>query len=486
MKLSTVPLVFGLVLATLTAQQSTVDAAICDVSPFNCPVSGTCVISGTWNVADGCLLNFGPTRAVELRGTLQADQSGGSFSIVGGTLALVAGKLRSVASSTVAGGDIDVELVGSFTMSGSGPRIDVSGNAGGGTVTIHAGSGMSLATGVVDTSGGIGIDCGDAGNVDLTSDAGAVYSAVPINAYSGGHDCVGGSINVSGTNVTIEGTLDARGGAEASTEAIFLDATAGHVWVLGSASLKADGTGQDEGVGASGGNIGIVARAGGIVLSGPVVSAGASAPDGQAGSIWISASGDVEISSDLMAKGESSGVGGGIFLEAGETLALTGDVIATGGFSFPLGAGGGVDLYAKEALLLDGSVDASGAYAGRVFVQTGQGQTLSSGVVDIGGELVARGNRGVGGYIGVRACDVDLTGTLDAGSSNGGEAGLVDIFGDQISIATTAQAKAAPCGAGDTCSEVNGHVGEVSIAATATLDPIPNVITRPLSACSLQ
>lgn len=116
---------------------------------------------------------------------------GGSFTVKSSDLTLNAGKLKSVGDTDDAGGDIAVELSGVLTMKGTGPRIDTSGNGGGGTIEVRASS-ISLTAGVITADGGSGATCGDGGAVEFAAQSGALTTSINIHSTTAGSDCSGG------------------------------------------------------------------------------------------------------------------------------------------------------------------------------------------------------------------------------------------------------------------------------------------------------
>ncbi|MBY0275009.1 hypothetical protein K2Z84_06695, partial [Candidatus Binatia bacterium] len=144
-------------------------AGTCSASAFSCPASGTCIITGTWNIGSDCVLDFG-TKAVELKGTFQAETQTGAFEVRAANLTLNGGKLKSLGDTLAPGGAISVVLTGQFLAKGSGPRIDTSGNSGG-PIRISAAT-IDLQTGTIVADGGTTEDCGDGGIITLEAFAG--------------------------------------------------------------------------------------------------------------------------------------------------------------------------------------------------------------------------------------------------------------------------------------------------------------------------
>lgn len=319
-------------------------AATCSSSEIPCPPTGLCTITGTWNIDDDCTLDFG-LRDIKLQGILQAQDVGGSFTVVAHDFSVFGGKIRSIGDSDSPGGDLELNLTGAFRMYGTGSRISMNANAGSGTLSITAAT-ISLETGVIDAGGGTGDTCGDAGDVDIEATDGSLTMSASIQAVTGGHDCSGGDVSLTGTSVTISGTIDARGGVAASPNAIYADATTGDLIVGSSAILRADGTGQPPGEGAPGGGVGLFSEEGDVIVNAASVTATGKSPSGSGGTITISAGQDIEMDARLSMFGGGTGSGGQVFMDAGGDLAITGAVSAYGGGSAGGGDGGIADLRA--------------------------------------------------------------------------------------------------------------------------------------------
>jgi hypothetical protein len=454
--------------AAVIASARPSSAATCSAAAFSCPGSGTCIITGTWNIGSGCLLDFG-AGAVEIRGTLQADVRSGSFEVRAGTLTLNAGKLKSLGDADEPGGSITALVTGAFVMRGSGPRIDTSGNGGGGGITVTASS-VDLQTGVVTADGGGDENCGDGGVVVFEATGGSLASAVTVRAGAGSF-CGGGLIGLTGTSVSVSGDVDAHGGAYASDEAISLTATAGNVTVSGTAALSASGTGQSDGYGSDGGQITISAPAGAINLGGSSVSASGKSPYGSGGAVGLYASGNIAISSHLNLPAGSNGFGGEVVAEAGGSLSVTEDINVTGGDSSPYGQGGDVDFYSTGPATVAATIDATALIGGDVGVE-------SESTVTVSGHVTARGSRLDGGGVALAGCGVTVSGTLDAGASNGGPAGDIDIEARTVTLTSVSSVQATPCIEGS-CIALTTATGSATIQSGASVAPTPTQIAAP-------
>ena len=456
--------VVALVAVVLMGRPGLAFASTCSATAFGCPVSGTCIVTGTWDIGSGCLIDFG-TRAVEIRGTLQAAARSGAFEVRSGSLTLNAGKLKSLGDANEPGGAIIVVTPGAFVMRGSGPRIDTSGNGGGGDIQVQAAS-VDLQTGVIAADGGTDLNCGDGGVITIVATGGSSSSAITLRATAGG-ECGGGEVALTGAAVTVSGDIDAHGGAWASDQAITVTALSGNITVSGLAALMASGTAQSSGYGADGGQVTLSAPQGNVTLGGASVVATGKSPYGSGGGVTVEASGDVTVSSRLTLSGGSSGYGGEVVIAADGTLSVTGDIQVPGGASVPYGQGGVVDLVAGGQATIASTIDATALLGGDIAIQ-------SSATVDITGQLTTRGSRESGGTIEIAGCVVTVNGRLDSGGSNGAVGGGIELEAGAVALQSSAIVQAAPCAAG-------GCVNAVTPSGDIVVDPAASVAPQLLS-----
>lgn len=433
---------------------------VCSASAFSCPASGTCTITGTWNVGSDCVLDFGQ-QAVELRGTIQADALSGSFSILAGSLRLFGGKLKSLGNTYSSGGNITVEVSGDFTVTGTGPRIDTSGNGGGGDITVNAAT-VTIDGGVIAADGGQGGSCGDGGAIDIEAQGGPLVFSTIIHATTPGGDCESGDIFLLGGPVTIAGQIDAHGGGEGSDEAISIESTSGDLVVTSAAWLRADGMGQPAGVGTSGGGIELAADVGNVTVAATVSALGKS-PGGAGGDFLVAASGNIEVDARVTLAGGGSGVGGVLDLDADGSISVSGDVDATGSTAAIDGIGGDIILNAGGDVLVTSTLDSSAWGGGTISVE-------STGLTTLNGSLISKSSQGPGSAIEVGSCSIVVSGTIDSSATSTGDTGTIDLFGGAISLGSTARVKALPCANGS-CITFEAPSGGVSVNAGAVVSP---------------
>jgi len=413
-------------------------------------------------------------RDIEITGTWTADALGGAYEIRARDLTLNGGKLRSLGNSTSPGGEIGVVLGGTFKTKGSGPTIDTSGNGGGGLIRVIAAA-IDLQTGTIRADGGNDQNCGGGGAIGLEAYGGALSSAITVKSTTGGNQCGGGSITMTGESVAVSGDVDAHGGAWASFEAITLAATETNVTVSSPAELNADGTGQPDGVGADGGQITIAAPLGSISLGASAVTAVGKSPYGAGGGLSLEAGQNIASSSRVTIQSGSNGFGGILSADAGGTLTVTGEIVATGGGSLPDGEGGDVDLSSVGSLLISSVIDASAVTGGRVAASSG-------GVVSVSGTLDVRGSRYAGGQVELTGCSVQVDGTVDAAASNGGEGGYVSVEAVSISAGSTSHIVATPCLDNDCVAMTTGG-NPPGLHPSADISPAPDIFVFPGLSC---
>ncbi len=115
-----------------------------------CPASGgSCVIAGTYEIGDGCVLDFG-TRPVTLAGDLVVGSRSmallaGSFTVSPG--GMIDGRGSGTSFPTNLGGSVSIAAAGDVAVKKSGStngRIDVSGRSAAGLIDIVAGGSVRI------------------------------------------------------------------------------------------------------------------------------------------------------------------------------------------------------------------------------------------------------------------------------------------------------------------------------------------------------
>ncbi|MDG2305799.1 MAG: hypothetical protein P8R42_14380 [Candidatus Binatia bacterium] len=445
--------------------------AKCTAADFGCAPTGTCIISGTHDIGTGCHLDWG-TQNVEIRGTLRTEQVGDSFSLTGGQIYLDGGKLTSTGNNVESGGQITITASGRFWMAGSGSRVETSGNAGGGSVVITANDVLIAGGGAIITDGGVGLDCGPAGDVTLSASGGQILlggNGTTISAATTAYDCDGGFIVIDAPSLAIYQGIDGSGGAPPG---ITLVADPGDIFLASGASLDARGRGSDEDFGNNGGDIELDA-AGRIDLQGSLNSEG-SGGDGSGGDLQIDTEGSVTIGDDVDLAGVGTFASGGVVeITALGDLSIAGNIDVSGG---PQGDGGTIDALARGDITVASgmTLTALGGSFGGGFIDL-----ITQGNTTIDGDVIARGtSTGSGGFVDIRGCQVSVSSTIDVEPGAIGIAGFIDLTGGTITLTSTARLESQPCASGD-CNTLSLRSGAPSIDPGAFLDPAANIVLAP-------
>jgi hypothetical protein len=293
-----------------------------------------------------------------------------------------------------------------------------------------------------------------------------------IHALTGGHDCDGGTIRLTGGGVSVWGDLDARGGAAGSDEAVTITGTSGDVRIEPSAFINVDGYGTD----ADAGQVLIFADAGRVFLWASSVRAVGKPPGGSGGGVSIVATQDVDVTSRILAYGGDEGAGGDFDIQTDGNASVANEVRVSGGSSLSNGKGGLVQLQVAGDLVVSDDLDASGAVGGEITI-TGRNGGLPESL-SMTGSLLARGNRGAGGSVDAAACDLTVSGTVDTGSSNGGTAGTIALAGEHLTVFSSGRIRAVPCTQGS-CIGLRTRSGTLTVNGGAIIDPAPVITADP-------
>ena len=364
------------------------------------------------------------------------------------------------------GRSLSITATGGVAIS---PAIDLRGavgtNRSGGTLTIHAGH-VSLGGGVETagtnaSSGGIFID---SPGLVVTQNLHAPGAAISVHGAGG--VSIGGDVSSAGTD-TATGADPAR---VTSGGGVDLASSGGDVSVLGSiASFGRDMAGAG---GLEGGHGGPVTVAGGdIRISGGIDSSpgrGVDISAGQPGAITLAARGSLVVSGAVSASGDisTSGYGSnGAAITMTAAGALTaGSIASAGGASTNVGAGAGGNVkLTSGAALSVGSINTAGAaspmggtHGGAVAV-TGASVALGAVNADAGDASsdAAAGSGDTGGAVTIAATGNANVGAVSSHGGSGrttgigGRGGNVTISGDRVStgaVATLGENLSAPGG----------------------------------------
>jgi cysteine-rich repeat protein len=340
-------------------------------------------------------------------------------------------------------------------LTGRGLQLDAAARItlGAGAVQILAGSVHLLpgaritgATGAaassleIDTTGSIALDA-----------SGSTLSRIDLSAAPVG----GGTITLkTGGAITVAGTIASNGpSTEASGGTISLTSAAGDLVVSGTLSSNGGSDG-------SGGFITVEADGGKIDLAQLVDISGGEFGGGE---LDLTASGDVIVRQGINASGGGlSGDGGTVFISAGGTATLLGNIDGTAAGSTVEGGGSGgdVEIDGNQDVVVSGQVDCTSGFpdgdagtysttAGGNFTQTQKITLLGNGIDACGGEMDVSAGRDItlaqieasGGSCGGGIVSVQGLGTVTAGASihadggggdGGGDGGTIDLEGRDV------------------------------------------------------
>ncbi|MGH7070660.1 MAG: beta strand repeat-containing protein, partial [Acetobacteraceae bacterium] len=364
--------------------------------------TGTILASGgtvllTARQTDGLVQDLVDAGGTIAANSLSAHAGTIAISGVGGSIR-IPGTLLAVGSAPgTRGGAIALDATGTVALA-SGARIDASGAAGGGTVAIGTtlararggpGTTATLTASAVDVAPHARIaadatDNGNGGRVTVLS-LGSTAMSGTITARGGPHGGNGGSVEISGENLSLSGGVDASAplGINGS---ILLDPT----------NLTIVDSGADDGTDVTTSPVnGVAYGAGG---ANDTVSAGAI--EGLSGNVTLQATNNLEI-----AAGISLGAGQALTLQAGNDLTIDAKDPATGSMVV-VSAPGNIEIDAAT------SVATGGLNVQGTVMSTGGDLSASAGGITVGGALSASGgltlNAGTG--------EISVPGSISGGS----------------------------------------------------------------------
>ncbi|WP_019506625.1 filamentous hemagglutinin N-terminal domain-containing protein [Pleurocapsa sp. PCC 7319] len=478
-------------------------------------------------------INLSNAADVDVRGT-----GGGSITVNAGNLnlagiSLISAGIRAESTSAEAqAGDVTIDVAEKITLNESRITNQVAsggvGNSGG--IAINTGSIEAINGGDIDAST---FGRGDAGTVDLTATGdvtidGETSIGIPSGAFSQvASDAEGnaGGVTISTNNLTVTngGQVSASTGGRGNAGTIDITAT-GDITFDGETLDGSDSSGAFSQVnpGAEGNAAGVTISTTNLTLTNGGVVSASTFGRGNAGSVDITATGDITIdgeTSDGFVSGAASQVAPGAEGDAeGVTISTNNLTLTKGGqFSastFGRGDAGSVDITATGNIILTGessqgipsgatslvSSNAEGD-AGGVTISTNNLTLTKGGKVDA--STLGRGNAGTvditatgditfdgqtsegipsgatsgvssnaeGNAAGVTISTTNLTltngGRVDASTFGQGNAGTVDIFatGDVTFDGQTSEGFSSGATSG-VSSDAEGDAGGITISAT--------------------
>jgi cysteine-rich repeat protein len=342
-----------------------------------------------------------------------------------------------------------IDLAGRALQLGAAARVTV--GAGqvqilAGPVTLLAGARITGATGVAASS----LEIDSTGSITLQA-IGSTRSRIDLSNPVNGEGAI--TLNAQGA-ITAAGDIVADGtGTEASGGTIMLTSSAGDCFVTG--SLSSNG-GSDAG----GGFISVMVQGGKIDVAQPVDLSGGEFDGGE---VDLIASGDVIVRQQINVSGGGlSGSGGTVFISAGGTATLLGNIDGTAAGSAAEGGGDGADVEidANQDVVVNGPVDVTCGFpdgsagtffstVGGNFTQTQKITLFGNGVDACGGEMDVNAGRNIalvqieasGGSCGGGDVSAQGLGTTNASAAihadggpgdGGGDAGTIDLEGRDV------------------------------------------------------
>jgi len=341
-----------------------------------------------------------------------------------------------------------IDLAGRALQLGAAARVTV--GAGqvqilAGSVTLLTGARITGATGVAPSS----LEIDSTGSIALQG-SGSTRSRIDVSST-----VQGGTITLNaGGAITAAGDIVADGnGTEATGGVIMLTSAAGDFIVSG--SLSSNG-GSDGGAGF----ISLVAQGGKIDISQPGDLSGGEFDGGE---LDLMASGDVIVRQEINVSGGGlSGSGGTVFITAGGSATLLGNIDGTAAGSSDEGGGDGADVEidANQDVIVNGPIDVTSGFpdgsagtffstAGGNFTQTQKITLFGNGIDACGGEMDVNAGRNItlvqieagGGSCGGGDVSAQGLGTTTAGAAihadggpgdGGGDAGTIDLEGRDV------------------------------------------------------
>ncbi len=448
----------ALVPRPVTAQTVCTAADVTSQDP-GCPRgNGACTITKTFQIGDGCILDFG-TRLLTIGGTL--DVNSGTVTIIAASLTVapggfIDGRGNQTAAPGNDGGMITIQVTGSVTIQKGRTvgHIDVSGIDSAGTIVISAGGSVTVA-------GKLNADnlsrMADGGTIRITA-AGDIISLLSSTISASGGDLAaigGGEIDLTaGGKVTLNDGIDVSGSCGGTLNVSSGDAVAmqmvnaqgtgdggfgGCVDVQAGTSTQVldhvDTSGNPSSTGSSAGSGGVVclnAQFGDLTVANTVLAEGA-APDGGGGEIDVAAQGSITVQPHATMSARSNGgrgCGGLLCMTPNLDFNSAGFLDASGG-----GGGGEIDICAGTDITLSGGLDVSGRNTGGAGGQAnveaggnGPGNLLVQSALDAsGGACDTTNGCGAGGCASLTACNLTVaaTGSILAGGPQGGDTDLI-------------------------------------------------------------
>jgi hypothetical protein len=357
------------------------EAAVCSVADL-CPApSGNCTPAKKLECDSPAIFDLGGRPLVipaDKSLTVSHGDGNGSLHVLGAASLSLQGKIAAQGGDNDSG-QVVIETNGPVTLA-AGSTIDVSATLDGGFIEIDVQSGDLQANGLLKASSGRD---GEGGEVTLTALAGGVtVGGLGINASASGEFSGGGSVELSASaDVSLQGPVELTGGdageltvdadssivtgvnGDVEASATTAGGLGGSVSFLAGVDVRLAGEitatapGNDDEGGGLGGEVLIVADTGSVEIDDQLDLRG-SGPDGEGGSVDVTAAVDVTIAGAVRAGIAGGGFGGSIISSAGGRTSLASSLdVAADDF------GGVIKIETGDTLTVQGTLraDATGS-----------------------------------------------------------------------------------------------------------------------------
>ena len=483
----------GKILVTAEAAQNVLDNVI--------DMQGVAQANSVGQV-DGQIILAATTGEIRIGGKLRAS---GYHGLTGGTISVSANQITlqpkaviqangdsrggtiTLASNSVSlGGDLSAIGEGESAVGGNitvaantiqltnGSKLNVSGNAGGGNVTLSGNSGLTLTKTQATYIGMDGMSViladamqsGNAGTINISG--GTVDLSGNISAIGNGNNGVGGSIqvaansfsaigaqlnvsgNAGGGNISVAGSTAPVTYINIDSASAFLanainSGSAGEI-DLAAVNVNLDGNLSATGLGATsvGGKIQVAANS--FVAQGALMDVSAVTTAGSVTVAGISKANaayiNIDSHSNIFANANgTNSTGGNINLYA-DNVSLAGALNANA--SGVNSTGGNIAVYGDNLTLLPMTIVTADAGAKGGTVKIGNDATQKI-MLSAGSTITAKAQNvnGFGGTISLVAYNSSIGGVLDSSAvSNGASGGNINVSGNNIEIASLAQLNA--------------------------------------------
>jgi hypothetical protein len=406
-----------------------------------------CIISSDKTVDAGAVVDFG-TRTVVLQKTLQIGTvpmgSGpGTFTLKAGSFQITGdGNIRGI-SSTTSGGSATIDVVNDIQLNGQTQFGDVRLNGvDAGTLTLKAANGSVTGTGRLNLFG----DGLLASGGTLTINAGSIVSLSGNITMTGGNQGGGGSINIVAIgDVSVTGIVDLNGGDVGGG---YYDITNGGSITLGVVNMNGGGEAGDAG-------LATFTADGNVVFTGKFSGLGADQFEncGDGADIDATADGDITVNAEIDIRGRGLDCAGGFLAFDAENVFMN-SLLNMGGTGTQ-GEGGDLDVGARTLLRQSGDVQLDGGDGG-----AGDLLYISDGTTEIFGNINANGrstNSPGSSLVEIDGTQVTVTGDINASGGTNSSGGDVTLFGCDIDVASTS------------LIDAHGLLGLISIEGSDTI-----------------